>query len=236
LFEQSAYHLARNKLRQGAIGDVREICAHVAAAHGGSPRLLNLKLQIERGFVEEYALASAGLLTRYGYQIDGFAGIKPLPTEDLATERQRESLRQAVTQYPDCVELRINYGQLLLEQSRKVEAREQFQAARRLAPENVWALLGLGLTEFDLGQPAAALEHFQELLRLAPEMVAAHVDAAAAAQQAGQPKLAEQYWRSALDAIATQPPSEQDARLRQEIERQLARDRGPERMGWNEPK
>ncbi len=178
LLEASGYELARGGLKQGDFGRVTDIDSRVARQSGGSGRLTNLRIQAERGETAERSLAGRmSLREHYDYELDGQQLIKSLtirPTTD--TDRRIEAdLQAAIAAYPDEVDLRLNYGQLLLEQRHFQRAEAEFAAAVALDPQNALAHTGLGLAileqaedKHDHQTAARALPHFQTAATLAP--------------------------------------------------------------------
>jgi tetratricopeptide (TPR) repeat protein len=179
LLEASGYELARGGLKQGDFGRVTDIDSRVARQSGGSGRLTNLRIQAERGETAERSLAGRmSLREHYDYELDGQQLIKSMtirPTTD--TDRRIEAeLKRAIENYPDEVDLRLNYGQLLLEQRHFQRAEAQFAAAVALDPQNALAHTGLGLAileqaddEDDRETAARALPHFEVAVRLSPD-------------------------------------------------------------------
>lgn len=213
LLERSGYTLARDNLQKGDFRQVLDIQQRVSDWQASSSRLVNLKIQAERQIPAEYVLAQGGLLTDYGYNMDGSSSQKALPEVDQAIEHLLSELAQAVTEHPHGVELKLNYGQLLLNLKRLEEAREQFTAALALAPDDALTRLGMGLVEFERGAYEKALLQFERAAALAPKNPSACMNAAMCLEQLGRHAEAQSYWRRA--AALTD-----DAKLRQQIEAQ----------------
>lgn len=194
---RAGYTLARSQLIAERFEEVLEIEHSVSSRIGVSSRLLNLKLQAERGVPAEYVLAYAGSLTDYGYELDGSSPQMALPTIDQTTERLSQELQQAVAEHSNSVDLRLNYGQFLLYLRRFEEARGQFTAALVLDRRNPLARLGLGLLEFELREYKNALEHFEAVVKIDPDSLAGHLNAAICLEKLGRPADARQHWRRA---------------------------------------
>ena len=195
LLEEAGYALAKADLQEGRFKSVLDVEHRVARQGVDSARLLNLRSQAERGIPAEYTLAYAGTLLDYGYEPDGFAVTKSLPTVDQTSNRIDRSYQQSLTTHPDNVTLRINYGQFLLGQARYEEAIQQFRKAQQQAPKNVLVLLGLGLAHFELKEVSQALRCFQAAIETDRDNVAAHVNAAICLEKLGQPARAAEYWQ-----------------------------------------
>ena len=179
LLEASGYELARSGLKQGDFGRVTDIDSRVARRSGGSGRLTNLRIQAERGETAERSLAGQmSLFKDYDYELDGRQGIKSLTIRPITdTDRRIEAdLQAAIEAHPDAVDLRLNYGQLLLEQRHFQRAEAEFAAAVSLDPQNALAHTGPGLAileqakdQHDYQTAARALPHFQTAARLSPD-------------------------------------------------------------------
>jgi tetratricopeptide (TPR) repeat protein len=179
ILESSGYQLARGGLVQGDFSRVSDIEHRVSRHSGGSSRLLNLRIQAERGETSERSLAARmSLLEHYDYELDGRQVIKSLTIRAITdTDRRIEAgLQAAIAAYPDELDLRLNYGQLLLDQRHFERAEAEFAAAVAADPQNALAHTGLGLAileqaddEDDRQTAARALPHFQNAARLAPD-------------------------------------------------------------------
>jgi len=197
LLEASGYQIAREELAREDFETVVDVQHRVASRAGPSPRLLNLRLQAERGVPAEHGLAAAGALTDYGYEPDGASVSKSLPTFDGTGERLDRQFRAALAEHPKDVALRLNYGHFLLGERRFDEAREQLEAALALDGQNPLGHLGLGLAAYELSEYQAALERFETVIRLDPENPAGYVNAAMALQELGRDAEAVATWQKA---------------------------------------
>ena len=178
LLEASGYELARSGLKQGDFARVTDIDARVAH-HGGSGRLTNLRIQAERGETAERSLSRRmSLFEHHDYELDGRQVIKSLTIRPVTdTDRRIEAeLQAAIAAYPDEVDLRLNYGQFLLELNQFARAEGVFAAAVAMDPHSALAHTGLGLSilqqaedDDDRHTAARALPHFQTAARLAPD-------------------------------------------------------------------
>ena len=178
LLEESGYEMARGDLEQGDFNRVTDIDRRVAKHGGGSGRMTNLRIQAERGETVERSLAARISLTRhYDYELDGRQVVKSLSIRPVTdTDRRIEAdMQAAIAAYPDQIELRLNFGQLLLEQRQFQRAEVEFAAAVALAPQNHLAQTGLGLAILEQSEnnddhrvASRALTHFQAAAQLAP--------------------------------------------------------------------
>lgn len=140
------------------------------------------------------------LLTDYGYDRSGNpVGIKNV-VEPQDAEEQR--LLTGLAETPDKVELRFNYGQWLLAQSRLSDAIAQFElvAERRADSPDVLNALGMAwfMKESHLEQPPTeARKCFDRALRLAPDDREIHFNMAVCLNALGERKLAEKHFEKA---------------------------------------
>ncbi len=221
LLEESGYVVAKGDLAAGDFNRVLATEDRVSNRAGASARLLNLRLQAERGIPAEYGLASAGSLLDYGYESDGSTPFKSFPTIDQTSERIDKEFTQAIQRHPSSASLLLNRGHFLIAQVRYDEAREQFQKALALDPQNSMAHLGLGLVAFELQDFQKALEHFEAALAIAPKNVDAHINAAMMLQELGRLSEALGHWQSAAKLVEDPDQRRQiDTRI-EEIQQQI---------------
>jgi tetratricopeptide (TPR) repeat protein len=97
----------------------------------------------------EFAMVAAGSFAKAG----GIPG--PVRT-DASRDQELNRLKKRIAENPSDMTPRLNYGQLLLEAGRPHESIQEFQVAAERAPENHFALLGLGLAQFRAKQIADA--------------------------------------------------------------------------------
>ncbi len=198
LFEQAGYDLAREDLAAGDFTGTTEISRRVEQLADMSPRLLNLRLQAERGNTTELALAQAGAMTDYGYALDGNGyGKSALPIMDATTDRLRREFQSAVDAFPADLSLRLNFGQFLLKGNRAEEARQQFAKAMELDSNNILAHIGLGLALFELEQFDEAQQHFQQAVAEDPNSFQANLNLAICLEKQEPPQEASEYWSRA---------------------------------------
>lgn len=97
----------------------------------------------------EFAMVAAGSFAK--------AGVIPGPVRpDARRDQELNRLKKRISENPSDMTPRLNYGQLLLEAGRPDESIQEFQVAADQAPENHFALLGLGLAQFRAKQIADA--------------------------------------------------------------------------------
>jgi tetratricopeptide (TPR) repeat protein len=209
--EQDAYEAARAELEAGHYDRVVELIGKAADQGIDSGRLANLKLQAERKLPSETALASAGTLLAYGYDLGGVNPDKALPVLDKQTKELLKQWEEAVKRHPQDAKLQENYGQFLLTLGRLEPARRHFEEAARLDTRDADARIGLGLVAFLAEEYDGALKQFEEALRLAPDSVAAHLNAAICLEKLQRPADARRHRRRALELTG-------DAGLRKQIE------------------
>ena len=201
LQEESGYRTARDRLGKGDFAGVSRIEGAVAEHAGSSARLLNLRIQAERGETTEHSLAGKTSLTRdYGYERNGERVVKDLvfPQITPTIKRLGDALAEAVSNHPDSLDLRLNYGQFLLEQNNFQGAVTQFVEAVRIDPGSGLAETGLGLALFRQGKPEAtqqALGHFRKAVELEPDSVTARQNLAVCLMRLGEEKEAEALFR-----------------------------------------
>ena len=201
LLEESGYVVAKENLAAGDFNRVLATEDRVSNRAGDSARLLNLKLQAERGIPAEFGLASAGSLLDYGYEADGSTPFKSFPTIDQTSERLEREFTQAVQSHPSSVSLLLNRGHFLITQVLYDEAREQFQKALTLDQRNSLVHLGLGLIAFELQEYQKALDHFEAALAVTPDNFDAHINAAMTLQQLGRFTKALRHWKDAAKLV-----------------------------------
>ena len=215
LLEECGYSDARAGLADGDYPRVLDMEDRVSSRGAKSSRLLNLRLQAERGIPAEYALAVEGSLVDYGYELDGISVVKSFPGTDPAAERHGRDLAQAVAGNPGDVGLMLNYGQFMLGQRRFDEAQEQFATVLATDDRNVLAIIGTGLIEFQRKNPQAALARFEAALEIDPNSYAGHLNAAICCQRLGQMEKAQKHLRRAAELT-------EDAKLRDDIDRHMS--------------
>ncbi|MCP4590512.1 MAG: tetratricopeptide repeat protein [bacterium] len=84
-----------------------------------------------------------------------------------------EQFARAVTEHPDYVPARVQYGVYLAGQAQPTEAVEQYQAALAQQPRHAPTHQHLGRLLTDLNQTAAAEQHLREALAIRPDLIEA---------------------------------------------------------------
>ena len=83
-------------------------------------------------------------------------------------DKADQAFKTALAADPDYGEALAQYGQFLLQQARRTEARETLEHARRIIPDNPIVLGNLGLLYTDINAPREAIECLDALLKQAP--------------------------------------------------------------------
>jgi tetratricopeptide (TPR) repeat protein len=170
----------------------------------------NLQIQSDRQIDAEYALDQRGTLEVY-------ASTKSLTVDPLAA-RYASEFEQALAEFPDDTPLRLNYGQLLLEQGNYSTARQQFEKVLVADNRNPRARLGLGLAvvlapsssrtrslDKQTDRDEQALAQFEMVLEVMPENVAAHINAAICLSELpGRTGEALKYWQRAAELTTSE--------------------------------
>jgi tetratricopeptide (TPR) repeat protein len=203
ILESSGYELARGGLAKGDFGRVSDIEHRVSRHSGGSSRLLNLRIQAERGETAEQSLSRRrSLVQDYGYEADGKRQIKDFSIPEITpTQRRIEAeLLAGIESFPDSLDLRLNYGQSLLDQNEFQRAEAVFAEAIRRAPHSVLAQTGLGLALFQQNRPDTiqrALEHFRKAVDLSPDDARVNLNLAVCLTRLGRETQARPYFKKA---------------------------------------
>ncbi len=87
-------------------------------------------------------------------------------------DKAEEAFKTALTTDPDYGEALAQYGQFLIKQARRNEARKALEHARRVIPDNPIVLGNLGLLYTDINAPREAIECLDALLKQAPDNAA----------------------------------------------------------------
>lgn len=161
----------------------------------------------------ELALVHTGRLTDFGYEPGGVVARGP-----IAPAKQRANDAAPAPVQPDNPELTVllnrGHGELTLGELHA--ARESFETARHMAPDNPWAALGLGLTDFLLDDFNGAERAFREALALDGHLAAARENLAMTLEELNRPEDALAEWQRLL----SEPLSTDE---REQVERQIDR-------------
>lgn len=127
-----------------------------------------------------------------------------------------ENYRKVISAAPDWVEAHINLGVALYQSGHLQEARQAFEAAVRLDPENGISRYNLGCVLEEEGRIDQALEHLQRAERLMPSHPDVHFNLALAYEKRGEVIGAREQWNIYLRYAPNGPWAAQArARLRQ---------------------
>lgn len=194
ILAQSGEQLADTALTEGRFDDVRLISDRMnehsglgesadAATRDLLARIESLRLQARRGMDSAIALSQLDNLSDYGINAGGpLAELAPdwlqntaqAELSDAEVAGIREEYEQAIAEYPSSPDLRLNFGQFLLEQKLTQEAMEQFRAIvdgneyLRPDPENREALIGLAIALLNDPNQESAAEAVESLREMLP--------------------------------------------------------------------
>lgn len=196
LTEPTAYLRAKEQLTAGRFDEVRATIAAAQRKQIVSDRLRSIEAQAIRQIADPVALAAAGRLSDFGYDIGGIAA------RDLEAVRFRTGLSEASQQLgaQDSAELELllNRGHVHLTQNDLAAARRDFDSAARLAPENAIVALGQGLVAFLQDHFPAAETAFRKAARLDPANLAARINLAMTLQEQDKTAEAKVAWQELL--------------------------------------
>jgi len=219
LMEESGYRLGCKSLRSSDFDTVVDV-EQRASKHGlSSARLASLRWQAEREIPAELALSQSGNLLDYDYDLGGVNRTKSIgfPSFDEKMQPIIKGSAEAVEKYPDSLDLRLNYAQLLLEEGKYEEAERQFKAALAIDEKSVLAHIGLGLVRYHQERYDDASKSFAEAAELAPNNFDAQLNAAICQERLSKEDKAVKpidYWRKALELT-------DDPDLKRRIEKQM---------------
>ena len=145
------------------------------------PAASNLRMMKERT-VEDWLAVAA--------QSEGDAARRP---------QAIEAYLRVVEAAPHLVEAHINLGTLFYEQGELEDARDRFQIAVTLGPENALAHFNLGSVLDELKEFSEASEHLEEAVRLKPDYADAHYNLARVYEELGAFIEARPHWHRYLD-------------------------------------
>jgi tetratricopeptide (TPR) repeat protein len=199
LLEQAGYALVRQELVEKNFDEVLSAVSRWRQLGVKSVRLDNLRLQAERRFPEEYALARDRSLLDYGYQVDGFAPAKALPDITDAVDTQLADWADLQARAGGDPGPALNRGQFLLSLGRLEDAATVFAAVLRAHPDNADAHTGLGLAAYQERDYPAARRHFEAAVRLRPDDSACQINLAMTLDRLNRPAEARSHWQKALE-------------------------------------
>lgn len=153
---------AQELLAAGEFDKVRELVADARQRGIQSPRLNNLDAQSRRHIPVEVALAYAGRMTDFGYDVGGIVPRDPLRQSN--DEGLLSAYNLLLTTNARDFGVILNRGHALLSLGKPEEALREFQNAVAMSPGEPWGWLGQGVAEFMMGHFAAAETAFRECL------------------------------------------------------------------------
>jgi Flp pilus assembly protein TadD len=137
------------------------------------------------------ALAAAGSLTDFGYDV---GGVRP---RGAAIQPGLKSASEFLTRAADDeLEVILNRGHLYLAQGRYEQAEAEFQKATLRAPGDSWGWLGLGLVAYMKDDFRKAEQAFRHSLELEPNNVAVKMNLAMALEEQKRSAEALDLWKS----------------------------------------
>lgn len=185
---------AEAKLRESKFADVEHLTDEAIRNGVGSLRIHNLRGQAARNIPNTSALAYAGRITDFGYELGGIEARGP---KSLIPKTNAELELVAAGDDPQAV---LNRGHLALSENRLADAAKSFQSA--IDRENGDAWLGLGLAQYMENDFIAAERAFREALKHKPKDVAASWNQAMTLEELGRFDDAIQAWRAILPLIS----------------------------------
>jgi len=115
---------------------------------------------------------------------------KGLDLEDSDARGAIAAYERAVAAEPDNISARINWGRLLHEQGRKVEAESIYRGALERCGPDPMLLFNLGVLLEDLGRTAQAVEVYNAAVSQDPTLADCHFNLARLYESLGQPQHA----------------------------------------------
>lgn len=208
LLEESGYRLASKELTSGtteSANRVLDIEGRIVRLSAESGRMVNLRIQAERGMSSERTLATKNSLTDYGYEDDGKNYGKDVgflfPSVMDTTKRLAKEFAEASQRHPDSLDLRLNFGHFLMEQAEFPRAAEQFAAAVKINPKSALAETGLALALFQQETTDSieqALAHFRKAVELAPNDPTTNHNRAVCLRRLGRDSEAGEFFKKSL--------------------------------------
>jgi Flp pilus assembly protein TadD len=191
LADARVYAQANQLLANRQFGQAQQVLQEAERRRITSDRLRSLQAQAERKIPDAMALAYAGRLTDFGYDVGGVVARGPAATQGLTSAR--EILENT---HSDKLEVLLNRGHLYLSIGELELATADFQKAAELEPSNAWCWVGLGLRAFLANDLEAAETHFRRALHLEDRLIAARVNLAFTLEEQGRATEALAEWRA----------------------------------------
>jgi tetratricopeptide (TPR) repeat protein len=208
LLEEAGYTLARRDLEEKQFDAVAAAIDRWQQLGVASVRLDNLRLQAERRFPAEYALAKNRSLLDYGYEVDGSAPARALPEVKDADEAQLARWAELQARAEGDPKPALNRGQFLLALGRLDAARAVFEDVLMSHPDDGDAHTGLGLVAYQQRDYPTALTHFQAAVKQGPEDAAAHLNLAMTLERLDRKAEALPHWRQARERTTNEETRE----------------------------
>ncbi|MBU6172288.1 MAG: tetratricopeptide repeat protein [Planctomycetes bacterium] len=195
--ESKAYKRALAMLERSEFDRVQQTVTDAEKQGWISGRLKNLQAEAIRKIPARVALAHAGRLSDFGYDIGGVVArdLTSLP-DDQPVLAQAEEILNAADRSD--LEVILNRGHALLSLDRTQEARDNFQRAVEMAPRDPLAWLGLGLACFIADDFLGAESAFRQSVSLDPASIPAHVNLAMTLEEIGKRSEALVAWQALL--------------------------------------
>ncbi len=190
--EAEAYAQAADLLGRGQFDEARAVVAESTRRGLDSDRLRSVEAQALRRMPGTVALAYAGRLTDFGFEIGGATARSAAPGP--AASRAEEALKVLAPIGSDHETVRLNRGHAFLSLQRPREALAEFQRVARLYPGSALARLGEGLASYALADYPAAEEAFRSSLRLDPVHTAVRINLAMTLAEEGKVDEALAAW------------------------------------------
>jgi tetratricopeptide (TPR) repeat protein len=196
--EAQVYAQADALLRQGDFPAVQALLADAERRGVRSDRLRNLEAQAAREMAGPVALAVAGRLSDFGFDLDGVVARGAKDSAPPAQLRKAQELLAGCGSDEDGVVL--NRGHVLLTLGEPARARAEFEMVAARSPREPLAWLGVGLADYLLQDFAAAERAFRTCLSLDPANVAARINLAMTLEERGEREQARAEWQRVLAA------------------------------------
>ena len=190
LLENSAFHFAETRIKTN-FQATQSIVARAKAKSVTSGRLENLRIQALRQERTPLSLKDRASISDYGFFLNGLAkgkspGVAPEKEEERKARANdaADAFEEVLENYPQNIELMLNYGQLNLEEfNNSTEARKWFDKILDIDPDHADALLGRGIALYMERAYESALKDFQKVLTVDRENFFAILNSAMCLQQ-----------------------------------------------------
>jgi tetratricopeptide (TPR) repeat protein len=201
-------------LRSGDFAGARTVVAQAMDRGALSDRIKAIDAEAVRLIPAPLALAFAGRLTDFGFEIGGATARET--NSGQSTGKAEEALKVLARSGSTDDTIALNRGHALLSIQQPREALVEFLKVVDRSPGSSLAWLGQGLARYALADYPAAEEAFRTSSRLDPELAAARVNLAMTLGEEGKIDEALAAWR---DVLAR--PGAVSAQERQAIENEV---------------